>query len=374
MEDRPLTVDASPTILSPGYVAESDLEEDLEEDPEEDHADYPANEGDGDDESSDDADDADDEDEEAYEDEDDNDEDEYLAPADSSAIPVVDPVPSAGDTKAFKTDEFASTPPSPTSPQIEEVARLLALPTPPPSPLTPLSSLLPQIPSPPLPVSSPPLPLPSPPTTSPTYAEAPLGYRAARIRMRAASPPLLLASTSHSIDIPKAEMPPRKRALFTNPASRFEVGESSAASAARHPGPTLEADLRQDKVRDMGYGITDTWDEIVEAMQEIVPTTLKGVNQRVVELATTVRQDIDEFYVRFKDAQDDRAFLRARVNTLFRDRSYHRRTTMLLDREATYARKAWAGYEDKSAAIEAHVRKLEAQVTTLMAQTSSLQT
>ncbi|GKE29243.1 hypothetical protein Tco_1444627, partial [Tanacetum coccineum] len=47
---------------------------------------------------------------------------------------------------------------------------------------------------------------------------------------------------------------------------------------------------------------------------------------------------------------------------------------MLLDREATYARRAWTGSEDRSAAIEAHVRTLEAQVTTLIAQTSSLQT
>ncbi|GJY99680.1 hypothetical protein Tco_0517110 [Tanacetum coccineum] len=32
------------------------------------------------------------------------------SPADSSAIPVVDPVPSAGDTEAFETDESAPTP------------------------------------------------------------------------------------------------------------------------------------------------------------------------------------------------------------------------------------------------------------------------
>ncbi|GKG35083.1 hypothetical protein Tco_0440237 [Tanacetum coccineum] len=63
-------------------------------------------------------------------------------------------------------------------------------------------------------IPSPPLPLPSPPTyTSPTYAEAPLGYRAAGIRLRAASPsthhlleipspPLLLPSTTHRDDLP----------------------------------------------------------------------------------------------------------------------------------------------------------------------------
>ncbi|GJX04902.1 hypothetical protein Tco_0190818 [Tanacetum coccineum] len=123
-----------------------------------------------------------------------------------------------------------------------------------------------------------------------------------------------------------------------------------------------------------GYEITDTWDEFVEAMLEVAPTTLEGVNQRVTELATTVRQENEESQVRFKDAQDDRAYLRARVNTLFRDRPYHRHTAMILDREAMYARIAWTSYEDISAAIEAHVKTLEAQVATLIAQTSSIQT
>nr|GEZ00580.1 hypothetical protein [Tanacetum cinerariifolium] len=34
-------------------------------------------------------------------------------------------------------------------------------------------------------------------------------------------------------NFPKAEMPPRKRACFTTPVLRFEVGESSAAGVAR---------------------------------------------------------------------------------------------------------------------------------------------
>ncbi|GJR16526.1 hypothetical protein Tco_0799178 [Tanacetum coccineum] len=129
---------------------------------------------------------------------------------------------------------------------------------------------------------------------------------AAGIWIRAASPPLLLPSTSHRTDIPKAEMPPRKR-VWT----------------------TLEADLRRDRVMDMGYRIIDTWDEIVEAMLEVAPTTLEGVNQRVTELATTVRQENEE---------------------------------------------SQTSSEDKSAAIEAHVRTLETHVATLIAQTTSLQT
>ncbi|GKD46254.1 hypothetical protein Tco_1270899 [Tanacetum coccineum] len=179
LEDQPLPVDASPIALSPGYVADSDPEED----PEEDHADYPADGGD-DDEPSDD--DTDDEDDEPFKDEDDDEEEEYLALANSSVVPVVDPVPSAGDTEAFETDESAPIPRSPqTKARIAEHAAAPTPPSPPPSPL-------PQIPSPPLHVSSPPLPLPPPTVDSPTYAEAPLGYRAAEIRLRASSPSVSL--------------------------------------------------------------------------------------------------------------------------------------------------------------------------------------
>ncbi|GJV08087.1 hypothetical protein Tco_1345743 [Tanacetum coccineum] len=72
-------------------------------------------------------------------------------------------------------------------------------------------------------------------------------------------------------------------------------------------------------------------------MLEVAPTTLEGVNQRVTELDTIVRQRTDE------------------------DRPYHRHTAMILDREVMYARIAWTSSEDRSTAIEAHVRTLEAQ-------------
>nr|GEX79490.1 hypothetical protein [Tanacetum cinerariifolium] len=176
--------------------------------------------------------------------------------------------------------------------------------------------------------------LPSPLTTSLTDTGAPLGYRAARIRMRA-----LLPSTSRRTNIPEADMPPWKKACLTAPASRFEIGESYAAGDARQPGPT-ESDLRRCRVEQAGYGITDTWDEIVYKMIEIAPTTLEGVNERVIELDTTVRQRTDEFDVCFEDAQFDRALMRARVNTLFWDRPDHHRTAMLMDKEAMYSREA----------------------------------
>ncbi|GJR84138.1 reverse transcriptase domain-containing protein [Tanacetum coccineum] len=59
MKDQPLPADASPTALSPGYIANSDPKED-KNDPDEDPADYPVDGGDNDDnESSDDEDDDD---------------------------------------------------------------------------------------------------------------------------------------------------------------------------------------------------------------------------------------------------------------------------------------------------------------------------
>nr|GEU70315.1 putative reverse transcriptase domain-containing protein [Tanacetum cinerariifolium] len=314
LEDQPLPVDASPTTASPGYVAGSDPDEDPEDDPEDDHADYPVDGGDDDDEPYDDNDD-DDEDEEPFKDEeDDEEEEEHLAPADSSVVPIVDLVLPAEDIEALEADEPAPTPKSPYTIIPLSQTRLL---------------------------SSPPLPLPSPLTTSPTDIGAPLGYRAAGIRMRA-----LLSSTSRRTDILGADVPPRKRACLITPAPGFEVEESSVASAARKPGPT-ESNLRRCRVDQTGYGIIDTWDEIVDTLMEIAPTTLEG---------------------------DDRALLRARVNTLFRDRPDHHRTAMLLDKEAMYACEAWASSEDKSAAIVAYVRTLEVQVVALITQTSSLQT
>ncbi|GJV44574.1 hypothetical protein Tco_1429110 [Tanacetum coccineum] len=181
LEDQPLPIDASPTALSPGYVVDFDPKED------------PADGGDHDDEQSDDDDDdTDDEDEEPFEDEDDNEEEEeHLAPANSSAVPIVDHVPSAGDTKAFETDESAPTPRLPQiripfaqtrlcraqktvrleppmslsmEARIAEYAVVPAPPSPPPSLLSPWSPLLSQIPLPPLPLplSSLHLPLPVP--------------------------------------------------------------------------------------------------------------------------------------------------------------------------------------------------------------------
>nr|GEU92281.1 hypothetical protein [Tanacetum cinerariifolium] len=338
----PTTGPASPIAASPDYVADSDPKEDPEEDPEDDQADYPADGGDDDDEPSD----------------DDDDDDLVL---------------SAGETEALEADEPIHTPGSPISIPLSQTHLRRALKTVRPEP--PMSASMEAciarhaaLLSPPLLIQSLPLPLSSPLTTSPTDTGAPLGYMAAGIRMRA-----LLPSTSHRTDIPETDMPPRKKACLTAPALGFEIGESSAAGVVKQPGPT-DSDLRRCRVEQAGYGITDTWDEIVDKMIEIAPTTLEGVNERVTELDTTVRQRTNEFEVRFKDAQFDRALLRTQVNTLFRDKPDHRHTAMLIGREAMYSREAWAFSMDRSSTITAHVRTLETQVAALITQTTSMQT
>ncbi|GKD06393.1 hypothetical protein Tco_1181367 [Tanacetum coccineum] len=117
VEDQPYADDASPTVESPGYIVDSDW---MEEDTDEDSINYPDEPEDGEEdddadpkddpseehkpEDDDDDDDIDDADEEPTKDEE---EEEYLALADSFVVPVVDPVPSAKDTKIFETDESA---------------------------------------------------------------------------------------------------------------------------------------------------------------------------------------------------------------------------------------------------------------------------
>ncbi|GJW96484.1 hypothetical protein Tco_0178292, partial [Tanacetum coccineum] len=171
LEDQPLPVDASPTALSPGYVANSNPDEDPKEDPKEDHADYPADGVDGNDEPSN---DDDDEDEEPSEDEDDDEEEEHLAPADFSVTPIVDLVPSAGDTEAFEIDESAPTPRSPqirvpfSQTRLHRTRKTVRLEPPMSASMDARIAEHVAAPTPPLPISSPPFPLPSTLTTSPT--------------------------------------------------------------------------------------------------------------------------------------------------------------------------------------------------------------
>ncbi|GJR34920.1 hypothetical protein Tco_1210604 [Tanacetum coccineum] len=244
-EDQPYADYASPAALSPGYVADSDPKEDSEDVP----IDYPADGGDDDD---DDSSDDDDEEEVALE------EEEHLALAGSVITPAIDPVPSSKETEPFKTDESAATPPPPPPlgarisirpqapmpfPSEMEVERLLALPTPPSSPFISLSR--------------------------PSVEE-----RLARC---------LAAPTLSSSPLPIVPHP------YGSP---NHVGESltTARPTRGHRADygfisTLDTETRRQRAEEVGYGIEDVWVDPAEAVEEIAPITLEGINARVTELA-----------------------------------------------------------------------------------------
>ncbi|GJR12753.1 putative ribonuclease H-like domain-containing protein [Tanacetum coccineum] len=287
------------TAHSPDMYQETDLLRQIQrwlddEDPEEDNdMDIEANEEDEDDEMDVEI------DEEA--------EEEHPAPAYPVVVALPATAPSAEETEPFETEL-----PVPAWSD-SEVARLLAISSPPASPLSPWSSSPPQIPSPlPPSIPSPPLPL-SPP--SPVLSAPPpspirsLGYRAVMIRMRAEglaatsiltiTPPLIsptrpvapppiptsavlsfithhcyLPSASRREDRPEVNLPSRKRLGITL-GPRYEVGESSAAAAARPTGglredygfaTTMDKEIRRDPERYVGYRIIDSWDEIVQTL------------------------------------------------------------------------------------------------------------
>ncbi|GJT27217.1 hypothetical protein Tco_0907492, partial [Tanacetum coccineum] len=516
-KDQPLPPVDSPTALSPGYVADSDPKEDSEEE----HADYLADGGDDDD----DDDETDDEDEEPFEEEE---EEEPLDPADLSNVLAIDPVPSAEDTEALEADEPIPTPPLPPAyhttarisirpeapillPPEEEVERLLALPTPPPSPLISLSPptaeerLARCLAAPTLPLS--PLPRLPHPYGSPNHVRAPPCFRASMGRLRASSPlpppvPAALPLTSplpssplpplpdslfippvdRMEDIPKAELPPRKRLCLTTPASRYEVGESSTAvprptrgrrvdygfvgtldaearrqraeavgygikdtwyntlcykvvmiqlraeaSSTSHSPPShiilshtradtppsstppsgtpsllpiplptsspplhlLFTDRRADRPevtlpprkreimrdleRDVGYGITDTWDEMLVDMPGAPATDDTELGRRMTEFATLVRQDTYEIYTRLDDEQIERQLMAGRLNMLYRDRRAHARTALLMKREARMSQEAWGRSMDASDLARTEVMSLRTTVLGQQAVITELQ-
>ncbi|GJS43192.1 putative reverse transcriptase domain-containing protein [Tanacetum coccineum] len=146
--------------------------------------------------------------------------------------------------------------------------------------------------------------------------------RAAMRQMRAAAPstyhsllpsgtppllpiPLPAPSTSRRADIPEADTPPRKRLLLTTPRPECEVGESSAAAAARQPGPTMAHRVDCSSVDTMETRIRDT--------ERRMMTALEMVNMRVSYQVDVHSRESSEFYSRHHDAQKDRAAVRAEI-------------------------------------------------------------
>ncbi|GKF43627.1 hypothetical protein Tco_0130179, partial [Tanacetum coccineum] len=249
--------------------------------------DYPMDGGDDRDDDNDDSsrDDANDENEE-----DEEEEEEHLAPADSAVV-----VPADEPVSLPKGTELVIPPPSTnitirarisvrpqtsiSLPPEAEVERLLAMTTPSPSPpilLSPPSARERLVRCMALPAHSSPLPVPS----------------------------LLLPSSGD--DIPESKQPPCKRLCLSTLGSRYKIRESSTARPTRGRGidygfvSTIDAEERRQGVRDVGYGIRDTWVDPTEAVPEIALVTLEEVSSRVVELAEVHEHDIQDLYAFLK--------------------------------------------------------------------------
>nr|GEY39539.1 hypothetical protein [Tanacetum cinerariifolium] len=348
------------TDSEPGRVfwgADEELsDEDLEEDPEEYEddetedgpVDYPMDGGDDGDDDDDDSsgDDAADEDEDEEEEEE---EEEHLAPADSAVVIPTDELVSlpegiepeeeehlapADSAVVIPTDELVSLPegiePVMPPPSIDtattraritvrlqaaisfppkaEVERLLAMPTPSPSPLTSLS----------LPSAgehlarcTAPAALPSPPLPPPLHMPPPVDRKDDIPETKMPPRKRLCLSTLGS----KYEMPPRKRLCLSTPGSKYEVEESSTARPTGGRGIdygfviTLDAEARRRGIREVGYGIRDTWVDPTEIVPEITPMTVGEVNTRVIELAGLYEHDTHDSYALLEDAQDSRTLI-----------------------------------------------------------------
>ncbi|GKD05312.1 hypothetical protein Tco_1180286 [Tanacetum coccineum] len=192
----------------------------------------------------------------------------------------------------------------------------------------------------------------------------PLHTRAAMAQMRAAAPstyhtlllsgippllpiPLPAPSTSRRVDIPEADTPPRKRLLLTTPKPGCEVGESSAAVAARQPGPTM--------AHRVDNSLVDTMETRFQDTERRMMTTLEIVNMRVSYQVDVRSRESSEFYLRHHDALKDRAAVRAKIKVLRRER-------LAYEQESIQTRQDLARSEAYCRALEARVTVLETEV------------
>ncbi|GKE49998.1 hypothetical protein Tco_1481256, partial [Tanacetum coccineum] len=156
-----------------------------------------------------------------------------------------------------------------------EVERLLAMPTPPPSPTISLSS----------PSAGERLAR----CTTPSAHSSPPHALVDAVTAALPSPPLPPLPPSLCIpppvdrrdDIPESEQPPRKRSCLFTLGSRYEVGESSTARPTEGRGidygfvSTVDDEARRQGIREVGYGIRDTWVDPAEAVPEIAPMNMR---------------------------------------------------------------------------------------------------
>ncbi|GJS99289.1 hypothetical protein Tco_0820459 [Tanacetum coccineum] len=255
VEDQPYADDTSPTAESPGYIADLDS---MKEDTDEDSIDY--------------LDKPEDDDEDPEEDNDEDPRKEHK-PEDEDTKEE-EPSEGSDETEPFKEDETAAL--------IDAFS-----------------------------AGSPPFQLPP---TSPAYDQAPLGHRAAMIRMRD--------------NIPEEDMPARRRFVLTTPLPGCDIAESFAAAARaprgqydfvdtieagqgliRSPGHDAQTITRAaDRAEDVGYV------RALQASKHRMMTSIEEVNLRVSYQAQIRRRESEDFYTQLLDARTDRIDIRLEID------------------------------------------------------------
>nr|GEW64604.1 hypothetical protein [Tanacetum cinerariifolium] len=153
------------------------------------------------------------------------------------------------------------------------------------------------------------IPVQEPTPFCPTY---PLGYRVAMIWLRAET-----SSTSHPL-------PSSTPASGIQPLLAIPLPTSSPPLLL--PSTSHRVDVPEDE---MLVGMTGA------------PTTDETeLGRRMVDFVTTIRQDTDEIYGRLDDAQDDRLLMSGQLNMLRRNRSAHARTAKQMESVARLSSEA----------------------------------
>ncbi|GKE70181.1 hypothetical protein Tco_1528253, partial [Tanacetum coccineum] len=168
-------------------------------------------------------------------------------------------------------------------------------------------------------------------------------------------PSLYIPPVDRRDDIPESKQPSRKRSCLFALGPRYEVEESSTTRPTGGRGVdygvtnTLDAKERRRGIREVGYGIRDTWVDSAEAVPEITHMTLGEVNTRVTELAELHEHDTQDLYALLEDAQDSRTHISQRVtmdsqrvDLLMEDRMTLQETVLIVEEEAYASREAWA--------------------------------
>ncbi|GKC87026.1 hypothetical protein Tco_1147675 [Tanacetum coccineum] len=302
VEHQPYADDASLTTDSLRYIVDSDS---MEDDTDEDSIDYP-DESEDDDEDPEEDDDKDPEEDlsEEHDPEDDDPKEDPSEEHEPEDEDTKEEEPSEGfdETEPFEEDENAVTPPPPRHRRARISIR----------PQTPMAASTQAIIN-AFAAGSPLFPLPP---TSPAYDQAPLGHRAAMIRMRD--------------DIPKEDMPPQRRFVLTAPPFGCDVVESFAAAARpprgqsdfvniveagqgliRNPCHDAQTIARAaDRAEDVGYV------RALQASEHRMITSIKEVNLRVSYPSHVRRWESEDFYTQLHDAQTDRRDIKLEIDVV----------------------------------------------------------